>query len=152
MKSLVMWLHHDSALSHFMVHCCVAYTLQQACTLGCLVLIMFNAPAIPSGQNPIHKCDDCKAVPCFCGARISSSEYIIHSGEADVPQQSWCRDPSPCKQMNLWPRQLLWSRVVLWQAVFIPGKGDAMQFVSTDCSAGHMPHLLGSAKPALQRY
>lgn len=135
------------------LHCTLLCCLHPPARMyfGMFGVIMFNASAIPSEQNPIQIVMILKLF-LVSVKQGSFPQYIIHSGKADVPLQSWCRDPSPCKQVNLQLRRLLRSRVVLWQSVFTPGKLDAMQFVSIDFSAGHLPHLLSSIKTALRRY
>lgn len=86
---LVKYLHHDSTLSLQALWCTTALlTLFKGHVLWdvwcSLVLIVFSAPAIPSGQNPSHEWDDCGAIPGFSRGRILFSEYIVHGGEAGM--------------------------------------------------------------------
>ena len=139
-----------------MVYYCFAYTLQQAHALGRLVLIMFNAPAIPSGQNPVHEWDDCKAIPSFSGARISSSEYLVRSGEAGRSRSTEVGQGSISLEAGELP---VAQKAPLEQGTspaqhvhFRKLRCNAVCCRHTDSSAGHLPHLLGNVKPALWRH
>lgn len=64
-----------------MVYYCFAYTLQQARDVWCSSFSMLQP--YPVHEFPFHgKSHDCKAIPSFSGARISSSAYVARGGEA----------------------------------------------------------------------